>query len=112
MAKIEALVTGKLIRDAEPKTSKSGKDYIDMRVAIDDQTVCRCLLFGTEQRFATLRKGATIALVGALEATVYEGKVSITLLAHQALSPGIRPARSRGPRRSPAPAATSHFPGI
>lgn len=94
---IEAMVSGKLIRDAETKTSASGKPYGLFLVAVAEDMVCRAMLFGDEQeRFAGLKRGDAIGLVGSLQVSIWNEKISLALLANRAISPTERrPKRER-----------------
>lgn len=96
---IEAMVTGKLVKPAEAKVSGSGKPYALLLVAVGEDQLCRCMLFGDDhERFAGLQRGDAVALVGSIQVGIWNEKPSLTMLAHRAISPSERKtARPRVP---------------
>ncbi len=95
MKGIEAHFTGKLGKDAEARTTKTGKAMTVLTVVVadsgtDDATWCTVLAFeDLAEWLATLAKGTEIYCKGRLKAALYqpeggEPRISLTLLASAA----------------------------
>lgn len=78
---IEAMVSGKVIKDAEMKTSGSGKDYLVLIVRHDEMLV-RVMA----ERLQRVKRGDAVAVVGSLTIGEWQSKPSYSLMAHRALS--------------------------
>lgn len=111
MSKIESLITGNLTKDAELKRSTTGKPFVALVVRIDSQgerpNFCRANLFGDDCESVTkLKKGDAISLVGKLEVGIWQATevptLSLSMMAHRAISPAAR--RPRKPTDKPTPA--------
>lgn len=83
---IEAMISGKVIKDAEPKVSGSGKEYL-LLIVRHEEALVRVMLFGDDaQRLAKVRRGDAVAVVGSLTIGEWQGKPSLSMMAHRALS--------------------------
>ncbi|MBY6127857.1 single-stranded DNA-binding protein [Qipengyuania aquimaris] len=87
---IQALITGRLVKDPEVKTGQSGKDYVLSLVAVDaggdDSILVRVLAFGdTAGSLKRFRKGETIYADGKQEVGIWNSDngpaVGMTILA-------------------------------
>jgi single-stranded DNA-binding protein len=100
---IEAVLSGKLIKDAEAKVSAGGKDYLLLIIRHDEQLV-RVMLFGDDiPAVESLRKGDSCAVAGSLTVGEWNGKPSLSMMAHRAISPAMRkPKREKAPDMTPS----------
>lgn len=98
---IEALVTGKLLKDAEQKTSGTGKEYALLVVRESEERLIRVLLWDDVDRMSRLKKGDAVAVVGSLTVSIWEGKPSLSLMAHRAMTAGERKPKPDRPREKP-----------
>ncbi len=83
---IHATIAGRLGKDADLKTTQSGKVVCNFNLATkgrekDATTWVRCALWGkrAESLAQYLTKGSTVQVVGSLSASEYEGKAQINL---------------------------------
>ncbi len=95
---IDALVSGKLIKDPTLKTGPSGKPYCNflLSVAVGDETpiIVSGITFGdVAERVALLKKGDPLAVIGSLkpsewlDKTTGETKHGLNITVNNALSP-------------------------
>ena len=72
---IDALITGKLIKDTELKTGQSGKPFCQFMLSVPlhnepDNVIVSCMAFGeVAQRIAKMGKGDPLAAIGNLKPT-------------------------------------------
>lgn len=111
MKGIEAHFTGRLGKDAESRTTRTGKPMTVLSMVVSDPdsdagTWCSVLAFeDLAERLAGLAKGAELYAKGRLKAEMYtpqggEPRVSMTLVA-STVEPLTLERKPRGPRRSP-----------
>jgi single-stranded DNA-binding protein len=95
---IDALVSGKLIKDPQLKTGPSGKPYCNFLLSVsvgDEQpTIVSAIAFSeTAQRIALLKKGDPLSVVGSLKPSEWadkatgETKHGLNITVNNALSP-------------------------
>jgi len=78
---IDALITGKLIKDCQLKTSQNGKPYCNFLMSVHvgdpENIVMSGIAFGeTADRIAKLGKGDAIAVAGSLKPTEWTDKAT------------------------------------
>lgn len=111
MKGIEAHFTSRLGKDAESRTTRTGKPMTVLTVAVSDPdsdagTWCSVLAFeDLAERLAELAKGAELYAKGRLKAAVWRAqngdpRIDLTLLATH-VEPLTLERKPRGPRRSP-----------
>ena len=112
---IDALISGKLIRDPELKTGKSGKPYCQFMLSVHVQdaepVVVSGIAFGdVAGRIALLKKGDSLAVVGSLRPTSWtdratnEEKHGLSITANNSLSPyDIQKRRKPKPDQAGSP---------
>lgn len=106
---ITALITGQLAKDAELKTSSTGKEYLNLIVKVPGEAhqYARVSLFGDDvESCSSLCKGDAVAVVGTLSVGVWEGNTngptpSLTVMAHRAISAAGK--KPKQPRQARAP---------
>jgi single-strand DNA-binding protein len=111
---IDALVSGKLIRDPQIKTSSNGNKYVQFLMSVSshgeaDTQVISGIGFDESvvERISKLKKGDSLAVAGALKQTEWTDRVSnevkhgLSIVANQSLS--IYDIK----KRKPKPAADS-----
>ena len=113
---IDALVSGKLVRDPAVKTGASGKPFCSFLLSVhtgeDDTVVVSGIAFAdVAEKVAKLKKGDAVAVVGPLKPTTWADKASgeerhgLSVTAQALLSP-YDVKRRRGtagePRKHPA----------
>lgn len=95
---MQSIINGKLIRDAETKTSQKGTDYLVLMVKTPDDLIVRCNLFGDDSlALANAKRGDAVALVGDITVGLWQKSASETLpsvsmMAHRAISASERKA--------------------
>ncbi|MDD2742997.1 MAG: single-stranded DNA-binding protein [Rhodocyclaceae bacterium] len=99
-AQIQAMISGTLSKDAEPKVSSGGKEYVQLvvRSAGEPPQFVRVALWGDDCEGAiSLGKGDAVSVVGSLTVGVWEsnGKASpsLSMMAHRCISPSIKKPR-------------------
>lgn len=103
---MQTLLTGKLIRDAESKTSQKGTAYLLLMVKTSDELVVRANLFGDDaQALSSAKRGDAVALVGDITIGIWQKSASETLpsvsmMAHRAISASERKAYKPKPEQS------------
>ncbi|WP_411726134.1 single-stranded DNA-binding protein [Methyloglobulus sp.] len=78
---IDALITGKLTKDTELKTSKNNNQYcqflLGVHIGEPDNIIVSCIAFGDiAQRIAKLGKGDALAVTGSLKPTEWQDKAT------------------------------------
>ncbi|MEQ1738402.1 MAG: single-stranded DNA-binding protein [Methyloglobulus sp.] len=76
---LDALISGKLIKQPEIKTSQNGKQYTNFLMAVHigeaENTVISCIAFGSHaERISKLGKGDAVSVIGALKPTEWADK--------------------------------------
>ena len=79
---IDALISGKLIKDPTTKTGPSGKLFCNflLSVPVGDESpvVVSAIAFGGHaERVAQLKKGDAVSVIGALKPTEWEDKAKL-----------------------------------
>jgi single-stranded DNA-binding protein len=113
---IDALISGKLIKDPILKTGQSGKNYCQFMLSVsvgDEKPVIVSGMTFTEiaERIAKIQKGDPLAVIGSLkpsewtDKTTGETKHGLSITANNSLSPyDIK-------KRKPAPESKAGMPG-
>jgi len=96
---IDALISGRLVKDPEAKVSAGGKSYALMIVKSGEDFI-RCLLFAEDLTpFLKLGRGDPVALVGSLTPSLYERsgvqQIGLSALCSRAISPVAKIARPK-----------------
>jgi single-strand DNA-binding protein len=78
---LDALISGKLIKQPELKTSQNGKHYcqflLGVHVGEPENIVISGIAFGTQaERVAKLGKGDALSVIGALKPTEWQDKAT------------------------------------
>ena len=78
---LDALISGKLIKDTELKTSQNGKPYtnflLSVHVGEPENIVISGIAFGSHaERIAKLGKGDAVSVIGALKPTEWADKAT------------------------------------
>lgn len=78
---LDALISGKLIKDTELKTSQNGKPYSNFLLSVGinepENIVVSGIAFGVHaERIAKLSKGDALAVIGALKPTEWQDKAT------------------------------------
>ncbi|MEI6269495.1 MAG: single-stranded DNA-binding protein [Methylococcaceae bacterium] len=114
---IDALVSGKLIRDPELKTGKSGKPYCQFMLSVHIQDAEPIVVSGigfsdVADRIALLKKNDSLAVIGSLRPTSWtdrntnEEKHGLNITANNSLSTyDIQKRRKPKPDQAGNPAA-------
>ena len=95
---IDALISGKLIKDTELKTGQSGKPYcqfmLSVSVGSEKPAVVSGMAFGeVAERVAKLQKGDPLSVIGSLKPSEWldkstgETRHGLSVTAHNVLSP-------------------------
>jgi single-strand DNA-binding protein len=76
---LDALISGKLIKDTELKTSQNGKPYCQFLLGVNaegpDNIVVSGIAFGSHaDRISRLGKGDALAVIGAIKPTDWQDK--------------------------------------
>lgn len=110
---IDALISGKLIRDPQLKTGPSGKNYCQFLIVStesDVQTIIGGIAFvDIAERIAKLKKGDALSVTGSLntsewiDKTTGETKHGLNIVVNNALS--IYDIKKRRPTQDAAPKA-------
>jgi single-stranded DNA-binding protein len=114
---IDALISGKLIRQPELKIGQSGKTYTNLMISVSvgdsENIVVTAMAFGeVAERLSKLGKGDAVSLAGSLKPTEYidkktsETKHGLSITVNQSLS--IYDIQKR--RKKPEQAANSSAP--
>jgi single-stranded DNA-binding protein len=110
---LDALVSGKLIRDPELKTGKSGKPYVNFMLSVStgdpENIVVTGIAFeAMAERLAQLKKGDSLSVAGGLKQTEWpdkttgETKHGLSITVNQVLS--VYDIKRRRPKTEQAPA--------
>jgi len=113
---VDALVSGKLIKDPSTRTGPSGKPYtqflLSCHIGEEQPVVVSGIAFGeTAERISLLKKGDPLAVVGSLKPSVWQDKTTgeprhgLSITANNSLSP-----YDIQKKRKPKPAADSTEP--
>jgi single-strand DNA-binding protein len=95
---IDALVSGKLIKDPSTRTGASGKPYaqflLSCHIGEEQPVVVSGIAFGeVSERIARLQKGDSVAVIGSLKPSSWSDKVTgetkrgLSITANNSLSP-------------------------
>ena len=103
---IRALISGRLVRSAELKTSSNGKSYATGTVALDGTDpeggglrFVRCTAFGQNaEMLAALPKGAAVSAAGRLEVGVWKRDDGTTEATGKLLVDELAVLRAKSPR--------------
>jgi len=108
---IDALVSGKLVRDPAVKTGASGKPFCNFLLSVhtgeDDTVVVSGIAFAdVAEKISRLKKGDALAVVGSLKPSTWTDKASgeerhgLNINVQAALSPYDQPFQGdvRGPK--------------
>lgn len=72
---IDALVSGKLIRDPMMKTSQSGKPYCNFMIGAEENIIVSGVAFGeTGDRIGSMTKGQPLAVMGGIKPSSWNDK--------------------------------------
>jgi single-stranded DNA-binding protein len=83
---IHALTTGVIFREVEQRTSKAGNASSTATIRLRDGMFARVTVFGeSAQDFLQLRYGDAVAVHGKLKAELYQGKISLSIVADKVL---------------------------
>jgi len=79
---LDALISGKLIKDCQLKTSQNNKLYcqflLSLGVGEPENIVVSAIAFGGHaERVAQLKKGDAVSVIGALKPTEWEDKAKL-----------------------------------
>lgn len=110
MSGIDAVVTGNLTKDAEPKISSGGKNYTSLIIRIPGEPAqfVRALVFGDDaETLMSCRRGDSVSVAGTLTVGMWEsnGKASpsLSLMGHRAISPTAKQKRKPPTRYASRP---------
>jgi single-stranded DNA-binding protein len=83
---IHALITGVIFREVEQRTSKAGNAFSTATLRLRDGVFARVTVFGeAAQDFLQLSEGDAVAVHGRLKAELYQGKISLSIVADKIL---------------------------